>query len=130
MGSKIKGCRTERELFRMFWESGLACTRTAGSGSATVPAPDLLVGSKNRKLAIECKSGKDKRYLTKKEVDELKEFSEKFGAEAWIGARFNNVDWLFLRPEDLGVSKGNNYFVSIELAKKKGLSFQELIKLN
>ncbi len=113
----------------MFWDNGLACTRTAGSGSTTVPAPDLLVGSKNKKFAIECKSGKDKRYLTKKEVDELKEFSEKFGAEAWIAARFNNVDWLFLRPEDLGVSRGENYFVSIDLAKKRGISFQELIKL-
>ncbi|MEK6936464.1 MAG: Holliday junction resolvase Hjc [Nanoarchaeota archaeon] len=125
----MKGNRTERELFHMFWDNGLACTRTAGSGSTTVPAPDLLVGSKNKKFAIECKSGKDKRYLTKKEVDELKEFSEKFGAEAWIAARFNNVDWLFLRPEDLGVSRGENYFVSIDLAKKRGISFQELIKL-
>lgn len=129
VGTKKKGTRLERELFHLFWDTNLfVALRVAGSGSTTVPAPDLLVGSKNRKLAIECKSGKDKRYLTKKEVDELKEFSEKFGAEAWIAARFNNVDWLFLRPDDLGVSKGNNYFVSIDLAKKKGLSFQELIR--
>ena len=131
VGTKNKGTRLERELFRMFWESGdWAGIRTAGSGSTTVPAPDLLVGNKNRKLAIECKSGKDKRYLTKKEVDELIFFAEKFGAEAWIAVRFNNVDWLFLRPDELGVSKGENYFVSIDLAKEKGFSFQELIKLN
>ena len=131
VGVKKKGCRTERELHHMFWDTNLwASLRVAGSGSTTVPAPDLLVGNKNRKLAIECKSGKDKRYLIKKEVDELKLFADKFGAEAWIGARFNNVDWLFLKPDDLGISKGENYFISIDLAKKKGISFQELIKLN
>ena len=114
----------------MFWETNLwAGIRTAGSGSTTVPAPDLLMGSKTRKLAIECKSGKDKRYLTKKEVDELKFFADKFGAEAWIAMRFNNVDWLFLKPDDLGVSKGNNYFASIDLAKRKGISFENLINL-
>ena len=128
-GQKNKGTRTERELFHMFWDHGLACTRTAGSGSTTVPAPDLLIGSKNRKLAIECKSGKDKRYLTKKEVEELVFFADKFGAEAWIGIRFNNVDWLFLKPEELGVSKGDNYFVSLDLARERGISFQKLIKL-
>jgi len=126
----LKGSRTERELFWMFWDTKIwAGIRCAGSGSTTVPAPDLLMGSKNRKLAIECKSGKGKRYLTKKEVDELKFFADKFGAEAWIAMRFNNVDWLFLKPEDLGVSKGNNYFASIDLAKKKGISFDNLINL-
>ncbi len=115
----------------MFWDSNMwVCIRTAGSGSTTVPAPDLLVGNQQRKLAIECKSGKDKRYLTKKEVEELIFFAEKFGAEAWIGVRFNNVDWLFLRPEELGVSKGDNFFVSVELAKERGISFENLINLN
>lgn len=114
----------------MFWDTNLwVCIRTAGSGSTTVPAPDLLVGNQKRKLAIECKSGKDTRYLTKKEVDELKFFSEKFGAEAWIGIRFNNVEWLFLRPEELGISKGNNYFISMDLARKKGINFNNLINL-
>jgi|SRR3989344_7931434 len=112
----------------MFWDSGLACTRTAGSGSTTVPAPDLLVGNQKKKFAIECKSGKNKRYLTKKEINELIFFAEKFGAEPWVGIRFNNVDWLFLKPNDLGVSKGENYFISLELAKEKGISFNDLIK--
>ena len=125
---KIKGTRFERELFHMFWDSGLACTRTAGSGSTTVPAPDLLVGNQKKKFAIECKSGKNKRYLTKKEINELIFFAEKFGAEPWVGIRFNNVDWLFLKPNDLGVSKGENYFISLELAKEKGISFNDLIK--
>jgi len=130
MSNKNKGTRLERELFHMFWDTNLfVALRAAGSGSATVPAPDLLVGSKKRTLAIECKSGKDKRYLTQKEVKELKLFSDKFGAEAWIGIRFNNVDWLFLKPEELGISKGKNYFVSMDLAKEKGISFKKLINL-
>ncbi len=133
MSNKNKGTRLERELFHMFWDTKLfVALRAAGSGSATVPAPDLLIGSKKRNkiLAIECKSGKDKRYLTKKEVSELKLFADKFGAEAWIGMRFNNMDWLFLKPDDLGVSKGKNFFVSLDLAKKKGINFSKLIKSN
>jgi Holliday junction resolvase len=112
----------------MFWDTRTwIATRAAGSGSTPMPDPDLIVGNKKRKLAIECKSGKDTRYLTKKEVDELVEFSDKFGAEPWIGIRFNNMDWFFVKPKDLGVSKGQNYFISKDLAVKKGITFDTLI---
>ncbi|MBI2671353.1 Holliday junction resolvase [Candidatus Woesearchaeota archaeon] len=125
----MKGVRLERELFHMFWNTGTwIANRSAGSGSTPMPAPDLIVGNKKRKLAIECKSGKDTRYLTKKEVDELVEFSDKFGAEPWIGIRFNNMDWFFVKPKNLGVSKGQNYFISKDLAVKKGINFKTLIK--
>ena len=127
--NKIKGTRLERELFHMLWKTKIwACIRCAGSGSTPMPSPDLIVGNKKRKLAIECKSGKDTRYLTKKEVYELVEFSEKFGAEPWIGIRFDNMDWFFVKPKDLGISKGQNYFISKDLAVKKGIDFKTLIK--
>lgn len=111
----------------MFWKSSWVCSRCAGSGSMPLPMPDLIAGKAGRILAIECKSGKDKRYLTKKEVDELKEFGSKLGAEAWIGARFNNNEWFFIKPENLGKNRGKNFFVNVELAKQKGLKFNELI---
>ncbi len=124
---KKKGTRAERELLHLFFENNWACARIAGSGSTPMPAPDLLAGGNGRILALECKAGKDNRYLTNKEIKELNEFSSCFGAEAWIGAKFDNVGWFFLKIGDLKISKGGNYFVNIDIAKKKGLKFNELI---
>lgn len=128
MGNK-KGDRVERELLHMFWENGFGCLRVAGSGSSTELATDLIAGKSGRVLAVECKSGRAniKRYVTNEQIEQLKEFSKKFGAEPWIGMRFDNEDWLFLEPKHLDKSKGGNYGVNLRLAKKKGIGFEELI---
>jgi len=130
MGSKTKGSRTERELLHLFWENKWFCIRMAGSGSMPLPCPDLLSGKKGRTLAIECKSSKgtQRRYIPKEQINELKEFSNGFGAEPWIGIRFNVMPWLFLKPSQLGKSNGSNYYIDRELAVKNGISFKELIK--
>src|SRR3989344_7371663 len=127
--SKAKGSRTERELLHMFWEAGHFCLRVAGSGSMPFPCPDLLVGKAGKSFAIECKSGgQDRRYITEQQVNELKEFAKGFGAEAWIGMRFDREGWSFLKPEDLGRNGGKNFFVSKDLCKEKGITFAELIQ--
>lgn len=126
---KRKGSRTERELVHMFDREKWAVSRVAGSGSTTIPATDLIAGKAGRILAIECKSGKQeiKRYLKNQQVKELKEFSKRFGAEAWIGMRYDNEKWLFLELKHLGKSKKGTYCVDLKLAKKKGIRFEELI---
>lgn len=97
-----KGVRLERELLRLFWGAGFAAIRTAGSGKANFPTPDLLVGKAGKVLAIECKSSKDEViYLEPGQVEDLKTFAETFGAEAYVAARFNQEGWLFLRPGQL-----------------------------
>ncbi len=124
---KQKGTTAERELMRMFWEKGFACVRAAGSGSTPLPSPDLLVGNKLRFFAIECKATKaTKVYLTEKEVNELQTFAERFGAEPWVGVKFTHVDWYFLTLEDL-VKTEKSYVVALLQAKRKGLSFEELV---
>lgn len=126
---KTKGNRTERELFHLFWDNGWAIVRSAGSGSTPLPAPDLLAGKENRTLAIECKSiKKGKRYLNKEDFDQLVTFASLFGAEAWLGIRFNNLEWHFVKPEDLELTKSNNYILSLNLIKNKGITFDKLIK--
>ena len=57
----------------------------------------------------------------------LKQFSEKFGAEPWVGVRFNKEGWFFLSVEDLNKTK-NNFVITKETAKIKGLIFEELVK--
>tara|TARA_Y100000310_G_C20123357_1_gene552490 strand:+ start:211 stop:522 length:312 start_codon:yes stop_codon:yes gene_type:complete len=101
----------------------------AGSGSMPLPCPDLLSGKKGRSLAIECKSGKGKqrRYITKEQIDELKSFSKGFGAEPWVGVRFDGMEWFFLKPSQLGRSNGGgNYYFDKMLVGERGICFGEL----
>lgn len=113
----------------MFWDTGMWMPlRVAGSGSTTLPSVDLLIGGQGRYLAIECKSiKKGKKYIEKERINELKEFSKKFGAEPWLAMRFNNKPWYFLKIENLEESK-SNYVVSLELVNKKGIIFEKLIE--
>ena len=129
MGTKAKGSRAERELLTMFWENNFAGYRAAGSGSTPLPSPDLLVGNGKRYLAIECKSLKTKaKYLEEKQIKELIEFSKKFGAEPWVGLRFNNIGWYFIQPHILEKSKKGSLIASLDILQKSGLSFNDLIK--
>ncbi|MFH0752571.1 MAG: Holliday junction resolvase Hjc [archaeon] len=127
--SKIKGSKAERELFKMLWDNGWSVVRSAGSGAAQVPSPDLIAGNNERFLALECKSLKiDKKYFYQDEIDQLNYFSSRFGAEPWIGVRFDKKGWWFVHTKDLERSGGNSFLVSLDFAKEKGLTFEELIK--
>ncbi len=129
MNRKAKGTKGERDLVRLFNESGWGCIRIAGSGSSQYPSPDILAGNAVRRLAIECKVTKDKKkYLQKEEVEQLRTFSQKFGAESWIGIKFPNDPWYFLILEDLE-NTGNLYGVSLELARRRGLKIEELMEV-
>ena len=126
--SKRKGSAGERELINKFWSAGWAAIRSAGSGSTSFPSPDLLVGNKQRVLAIEAKVTKDeKKYFPKEEVKQLVNFSKYFGAESWFAVKFKKKGWVFFSPEDLE-EKENSFVSSIELSEIKGVSFNELIK--
>ena len=127
MSVKQKGINAERELIHMFWKNGWAAIRVAGSGSSHYPSPDLLAGNNLRKLAIECKAiSSNNKYLSSNTITQLSEFAEKFGAEPWIGIRFDSKGWYFLSFDDINKTK-KGYSISNELAKQKGLLFNELI---
>ena len=129
MSAKSKGINAERELIHLFWNSGWAAIRVAGSGNSQFPSPDLVAGNIARKLAIECKALKgEKKYLSEEDISQIKEFSSKFGSETWFAVRFNKQKWFFLRTEDLEKTR-TGYAVSLELAKQKGLIFEELISV-
>jgi len=129
MSRKSKGINAERDLIHKFWGSEeWSAVRIAGSGSNKYPSADVLASNKLRKLAIECKTTKEKsKYLSTDDVNQLKTFAEIFGAEPWIGVKFNKEEWFFLSLEDLK-STGDNFVVSVDIARNKGLLFEELIK--
>ena len=127
MNAKAKGTNAERELIHMFWANKWAALRVAGSGSMTYPCPDIIASNATRTLAIECKSSGDlTRHLPKAQVEDLVTFAKMFGAEPWIGARFNDMKWAFFSIEDLNKSE-KGYSVSVRMIKEKGLSFEQLL---
>lgn len=134
MGHKTKGTNAERQIIHMFFDTGeWAVCRSAGSGSAPLPNPDIVVGSskRGRVLAIECKSVKsDFKYLTDEDIKQLDDFSNTFGAEAWFAIRFDKRGWYFLRSESLEKSSGSSFVVTLDFAKKNGLTFEELIAID
>jgi holliday junction resolvase Hjr len=127
MNTKSKGTQFERELIKLFCTNNWFAIRAAGSGSSRYPSPDILAGNCSRKLAIECKRIKGRNlYLPKKEINQLREFSSGFGAEAWLAVHFGKKDPVFLMLEDLKeTAKG--YGVSVDLARTKGLLFEEVV---
>jgi len=125
MSRKTKGINAERELVHKLWAFGWSACRIAGSGSSHYPSPDVIAGKDCRSLAIECKTTKKTKYLTKEEVNNLVSFAKIFGAEPWIGIRFRE-GWFFLKPKDLK-DTGKGLAVSKELAKQKGLGLKKLL---
>lgn len=130
LNRKAKGTKGERELIKIFNEEGTwGAIRSAGSGSSRYPSPDILAANAIRRLAIECKVTKDqKKYFQDSEIEQLLHFSKKFGAESWLGIKFSNKPWYFLLPEDLE-STGKCWAVSLESAKRKGLTVEELMEV-
>ena len=127
MNTKAKGSNAERELIHMFWNLNWACFRAAGSGSMKYPCPDLIAGNNLRKLAIEVKnSGTGYQHLDKKQIEDLELFSKQFGAESWIAVKFK--DWHFLTLEDINKTS-QNFSITQEIAERKGLTFEELMRL-
>ena len=127
MDAKAKGSNAERELIHAFWANKWPAIRVAGSGSSHYPSPDILASNATRTLAIECKSsGELSRHLQKEQVEDLIKFAKLFGAEPWIGARFNDMKWAFFSPDDLKKTK-TGFSVSVRMVKGKGLTFEQLI---
>ncbi|MBS3108309.1 hypothetical protein J4409_00390 [Candidatus Woesearchaeota archaeon] len=128
--SKNKGTRNERELFHMFYDAGHMPLRIAGSGSTPIPSCDLVVNCNKKHLAIECKSLKKKRkYLEEEDVMQLKTFAERFNAVPLLAIRFDREGWYFLNINNLEKTK-NNFVISLEYARKYGLSFEQLSEQN
>ena len=128
MNHKAKGTSAERELIHKFWATNTwtAC-RVAGSGGMRYPCPDIFAATTNRLLAIECKStGDDRQYITKDQIEDLKTYAARSGAEAWIGVRFTGGAWYFFSLEDLKETP-TLFGVTQKEAEQKGLSFNELV---
>ena len=127
MKNKKRGSNAERELFDALWKNGFTVARVAGSGSTSMPSCDLLAAKASKKYAIECKiTIDDKKYISKKQISELKTFANGFGLKSIIAVRFFRKGWFFLSPGTME-QKGKSFFISYERAKKVGKTFEQFI---
>lgn len=127
MPQKHKGSNAERDLVHKFWATGTwVAHRIAGSGSSRYPSPDIIASNNIRRVAIEVKASKKAVYIPKPEIGALKEFSQMFGAEPWVAVRFDRQDWFFMSLDDMKETD-TNFAVNLELAKMKGLLFEEFV---
>lgn len=124
-----KGSREERELVKMLWDADCAAMRAPASGGATKkPLPDVIAGNGKIYLAIEVKSSSQERiYIDSGKIDALLEFSTKFGAEPYVGAKFKREKWRFVSIENLYKTRNENYRLDKELAFEKGVELDELV---
>ena len=127
MKVKAKGSNAERELVHRFWKSGWAACRIAGSGSISLPAPDIYAGSPARSLVIECKVTASKtQYFTNQEIDDLQHFASRCNAEPWVAVKFNRDAWYFTPIAALEETSAGKKFAQ-EKAKMLAFSFQDLL---
>ena len=125
---KGKGTVAERELIHDFWEQGWACVRVAGSGSSKYPSPDILAGNGERRYVMEVKTvNAYKKYFTRQEIDELNIFSQRFGAQAWVGIKFKEAQWFFLPTSELPQTEGENYVIDVVTMKRTGFTFDDIV---
>lgn len=112
--AKQKGSTAERDLLDMLWTAGFAVLRTAGSGSTSHDACDLIAGKSGTAYAIEVKvcQGK-KQYVDAAQVKELLNFSTAFGATPILAVKFLRRGWHVLDGRKLEQT-GKHYGASLE----------------
>lgn len=111
MPRNTKGDRRERELVNALDDRGWVVMRAPASGGATDrELPDVLAGDGDEFYATEAKSSAgDPIYYDQEEVHDLGTFSDGFGAEPRLGARFDREDWYFAAPHEVYQTNGGNY---------------------
>jgi len=125
---KAKGTTAENELVHQFWDNKWVCIRVAGSGSTQYPAPDILASRGDKKIVMEVKVVSDvKKYFTGQEIRDLNYFGEKFGAESWVGVKFQENQWYFCPTSELSLTKSENYKIDLITMKRQGFKFDEMI---
>lgn len=129
MSNKAKGSNAERELLKLFVDSGWRALRVAGSGVNDESPCDLIAAKLgHRGYAIEAKSSrKNSIYISKRQIEDFILFASIIGLKPVIAVRFTFEGWLFLAPEQLEDS-GKNWVISREKAKLNGLKFGQFFE--
>ncbi|MEK6957401.1 MAG: Holliday junction resolvase Hjc [archaeon] len=121
-----KGASAERELIKLLWNLGFVAARVAGSGKNALPMPDLIALGKGKSFIFECKAWRG-NYLniSAEQMAELQKWGEVSGAQAFIGWKYPNKGWFFVKPEHFRKSK--HYNISIATTMKVGIPLEVVV---
>jgi len=131
MSNKSRGINKERDVVNFAEEQGYNALRVAGSGSAPIPLPDIVIGKQETMPSLEHKYGESPLYIGKDEVRQLIQFTQLWcGAEPWLCARFKGDTTHYVaRPEWLPTTEKSYVFNQkhIEQDKTRYNTLKELI---
>ncbi len=122
-----KGSSAERELIGILYSKGYSVVRAAGSGKSSLPSPDLVALSQNKKFAFECKAW-DSDYLSISigQMEEQLGWCERAGIDFVVAWKMPRQGFVFLTLNDFAKTE-KNYVVSKESALKKGSTLEILL---
>ena len=127
MSNYSKGSNGEYELIDAFEEHGYRALRAPGSGTTERESPDLVIGDCETYYAFEVKRWKraEYKYVEKRELEELWNWAEGFGAEPFLAVRFNYGDWGFFKREELHETDQNYRVDRVKVPEAQSL--EELV---
>ncbi len=121
MGKYRKGAGAERELIHKLFSLGFSVARIAGSGSTSLPSPDIIALTPEKRLAIECKFwNSDYLHIPVDEMEQLAGWAGRAGTEMFVAWKIPNKGWFFLLPTHFNKNK-KNFTVSKKNAMKFGI---------
>ncbi|MCY0858984.1 MAG: Holliday junction resolvase Hjc [Sulfolobaceae archaeon] len=116
--NKRRGASVERRLVSRLRERGFAVIRAPASGSKRKDSiPDIVAMKSGVILAIEVKSrnGGKKIYIRKEQLDGIKDFSKRAGAEPFIAVKLGeNREVLFVNLSEVKQTSSGNYVLDME----------------
>ncbi len=122
MAAYRKGANAERELIHKLFDLGFSVARIAGSGSTSLPSPDIIALTPEKRLAIECKFwNSEYLHIPVKEMEQLSQWAKRAGTEMFVAWKIPNKGWFFLGPDHFNKTD-KNFIVSKKTAMKKGIS--------
>ncbi|MFX1293769.1 MAG: Holliday junction resolvase Hjc [Promethearchaeota archaeon] len=130
--TKKSGIVSERQLIHLLWDHNFAALRVpaSGAGSKFFPKPDIIAGNGQKFYAFEVKTtNSEKIYLRDDEIQELIDFSEKFGCEPLIAVKFKKKsrEWRFFKIVNLKRTNSGNYKIEFNEDFPKGIDIFSLI---
>ena len=130
----MRGAQDERELVRLLWRRGFAVIRAPASGGSTkMPRPDIVAGNSEREVqfAIEVKSThSESLYITHESLSQLVDFAQRFGCQPIVAIKFKGrgKSWLFVEPQQLTMTSGLNFKITLAEALRKGVDLKTLVR--
>jgi Holliday junction resolvase len=121
--SYAKGYAAERQLIHLLASMGYMTIRAPRSGSISLASPDVIAAKHGKLVVIECKSRKGAFSVPREQLDELKAWREKAGAQAYVGWKISRQGWTFLHLDDVYMNNGN---VGKKFAQEKGISIEAI----